>query len=384
MLDKVLERVSRGLEHLDLLGAEDVVQLLHVRRVGEQLLGKQLLEVVGGAVLRQRLEALHDFRVAIRRLRSTLRAWRPELKKTIRKVHLRRLRDLQTATGSGRDAEVALEWLAGQRPELHPAHRRGHDWLADRLQRRHVESMDHVRADVRAAFTDIDDLLVERLSVIKKRLQRRPGGSEPTFGEALAVQAREDVRVLAERLRRVESGEDRELCHAARIAGKRLRYLLEPARPYSRRATSVVKSCKRLQDVLGELNDAHILRAELGEAVEAAAAERARELHRLALDPDGERVRRAARRSERPGLLELTRRVQRRIDGLFERLQKEWLLRGLDDLVDQVEALGGELERAAHPDVELERKYLLRALPVLPSDVRVASISHRCPPSRTK
>ena len=78
-------------------------------------------------------EALHDFRVAIRRLRSTLRAWRPVLGKGLRKRHRRALRALQGATGGGRDAEVALAWLGEQRSTLNATQRRGHDWLVARL-----------------------------------------------------------------------------------------------------------------------------------------------------------------------------------------------------------------------------------------------------------
>ena len=52
--------------------------------------------------------ALHDFRVAIRRLRSTLGTWREALRGTIKKKHRRVLRDVQRATGGGRDAEVAI------------------------------------------------------------------------------------------------------------------------------------------------------------------------------------------------------------------------------------------------------------------------------------
>ena len=309
--------------------------------------------------------ALHDFRVATRRLRSSLRAWRRVLGKSIRKRQRRGLRALQAATGGGRDAEVALAWLGEQRPTLHATHRRGHDWLVERLDERHAEAMGEARGDVHSAFDRLDGELRRRLEVMRVRIESEETAPGPVFAEALAGKAREDVHALAECLHQVHSSEDRALCHASRIAGKRLRYLLEPVQAHAPRAAHIVKCCKQLQDALGELNDAHVLREELGEALAAAAAEHARRLHELARDPDDKPVRRAVRRSERPGLVELTRRTQRRIGSLFERLQKDWLVRGLDDLVEDVEGLATQLLQAGHPGEEIERKYLLSALPEL-------------------
>src|SRR5919205_1701354 len=56
-------------------------------------------------------EALHDFRVAIRRLRSTIRAFRRELDESVGGKARRRLRRLAQATNGGRDAEVQIEWV---------------------------------------------------------------------------------------------------------------------------------------------------------------------------------------------------------------------------------------------------------------------------------
>jgi len=56
-------------------------------------------------------DPLHDFRVSVRRLRSTLRAWKPLLRKRVKKKHTKALADVQTATGGGRDCEVAVEWI---------------------------------------------------------------------------------------------------------------------------------------------------------------------------------------------------------------------------------------------------------------------------------
>ena len=50
-------------------------------------------------------EALHDFRVGLRRLRSTLSSYRVQLQDSITPSMRRRIRDLARATNAGRDTE---------------------------------------------------------------------------------------------------------------------------------------------------------------------------------------------------------------------------------------------------------------------------------------
>ena len=57
-------------------------------------------------------EALHDFRVAVRRLRSTTRAWRAELRKSISKRHRRALRASRPRPG----ADAMPRWRSSGSP----------------------------------------------------------------------------------------------------------------------------------------------------------------------------------------------------------------------------------------------------------------------------
>src|SRR5579859_5621557 len=59
------------------------------------------------------VEALHDFRVALRRFRSFLRGYGALLEDSVTKKHRRALRDLAAETTVARDTEVQLEWLGG-------------------------------------------------------------------------------------------------------------------------------------------------------------------------------------------------------------------------------------------------------------------------------
>jgi len=286
------------------------------------------------------VEALHDFRVAIRRLRSTLRAWRPELAGSVSGKRRRALRGLQQATGEGRDAEVALAWLAQQRDALAPEERAGLEHLAAELERQHRAAMKHARQDVRSRFEKLDGRLTARLAVMRLDERLAPPADMPRFGAALASRARDAVGVLGRRLAAVGSVEDRAAGHAARIAGKRLRYLLEPLR-HEPSVAAIVERCKSLQDLLGDLNDSHVL---------------ADELDKARVDAPTQAL---------PGLEALAARNRAWADELFARLTADWLGGGIATLAAAVDALAAELEAEAKPDVEIERKYLLERLPDL-------------------
>ncbi len=118
--------------------------------------------------------------------------------------------------------------------------------------------------------------------------------------------------------------------HRARIEAKRLRYLLEPAAPALDGAKATVARLKGLQDRLGDLHDLQLLAVEVAQAVAEAESERARRIAHAALegDPEGRRERAEMRRSERPGLLALARRIAARRDLIFADFEPEWLAAG--------------------------------------------------------
>ncbi len=312
-------------------------------------------------------EALHAFRVAIRRLRSTLQLWRPVLRKSVARRHEKALRKLQKSTGRGRDAEVALEWLDGQRGTLAPDELLGLDWLAAELGSDRARAGERAGKELAERFETLERELRHGLARMYLVVELDDDAPPPRFADALAARARSEARRLARRVGSISSVDDREHCHRARIAGKRLRYLVEPARECGGGAR-LVKRLKKIQDVLGDINDAHVLSDELGSALAESASERARLLHELAREnPSGRRLAEEAERSERRGLIELTRRTELRARRLFGVLQRDWLGRGIEELLEAVELFASGLERlaSAEPGVEIERKFLLDAFPEL-------------------
>jgi CHAD domain-containing protein len=282
-------------------------------------------------------EALHDFRVALRRLRTLLRSFQGALGPAVPKKLQRRLRDLARATSTGRDAEVQLAWIRAHRGELGPRLRAGLRWLVARLEDRRARAYSVLRGEEAEQFRQLERRLRRPLSAAL--LSAPPGG--PAFAAAAARWIRELAAALDRELAAAHRASDGETIHAARVAAKRLRYVIEPLGGDLPQAATVVEPLKRLQDLLGELHDVTVLIGELGEAVAEAAAEKARRLHVLALRGE---ARSGATKSKRPapgsaGLLALARLAAGWQERLFNRLVAEWQEGGFAALAQDVAAL---------------------------------------------
>lgn len=297
-----------------------------LRRDAEEavrLIALDLLSQARGAAPRcldpEDAEGLHDFRVSIRRLRSTLSAWKGLLRGVVKKRDRRTLAGFQRRTGAGRDTEVALVWLAEQVDELESVYGPGCAWVERRLRLElRAQSGDENRA-VCSEFTEWAGGFESRVA------DRVPaGGAGPPYSQALS----ERLEWIAHRLEaRVNCiGDDRKRGpHRVRIAGKRLRYLVEPVRAQSDVVISLVERCKRLQDVLGTLNDANVLgdllRGLRDEVQESTA--------------------------EEPGVLELCRLNWLRADSSYRSFRLDWLEDGgMRTLLDEAAALARQLRDA--------------------------------------
>lgn len=294
-------------------------------------------------------ESLHDFRVAIRRLRATLRAWHRPLRPEIGRRDRKALRRVQQATGDGRDAEVMLAWVRDQAGSMPADGHAGHRRLVARLAARKDDAYARARGDVRDRFADVDDGLRARLSKMTRVVDLDHSEDPPRYADALADALAAQVRALDARIRHAVATAHAEELHAARIDAKRLRYLVEPVRGAAG-VDALLKRCKALQDVLGEYQDAAVLEAELAGAAKAD--------------------------DEAAGIEALAALNRARAERLFDEVAQRWVGGGLAALVEAVDAAtaglrgGADEPPAAQPEaeapaesVEIERKYLLSALP---------------------
>ncbi len=278
-------------------------------------------------------EALHDFRVAVRRLRSAQRTFAEELGEAGGKRSRRRWRDLARLTGPGRDAEAQEEWLARAQVAMTPAAaaaaRAMRQSLAARRERERGEIDDAGRRFDRLAARLRDDLAVYTI--------RLDEPAESSFGAVAEERVRALAGQLSERLREIAGAHDESGAHAARIAGKRLRYGLEVAAPGAKRSLARLKS---LQDLLGELHDIHGLMRRVVRRARRQARDRAERLAALVIEQGtaSDEFQRQSRRGGPPcwPLLDALRRRQAEV---FAELQRDWPAGGEECLAPAVEAL---------------------------------------------
>ncbi len=266
-------------------------------------------------------EALHDFRVALRRLRSTLRAYRPWIGALIGGRVEKKLKRCARATNAARDIEVQLAWLDVNARALPDRDRPGVAALRALLQRSATEGVPLER--VLERYRRASERLRDRLP---RRARREPAAGEgERFGDGVATLVIRQLGIVLELAGAIRSARDDANIHRTRIEAKRLRYVLEPFRGNRRGdARAAVRGLRQLQDLLGELHDLDVL---------ADWVRRARR------EADADEV--------RPGLASIERLSATRRRALFAELERSWREDGLPALAREVEGIAGAFRAIA-------------------------------------
>ena len=220
-------------------------------------------------------EALHDFRVALRRLRSVLRAYRAVLGDTVSAKTRRLLARLARETGACRDGEVRLAWLESRRGAIEGVDEAVFSWVEGHLVRAKGGHDRKLQRELKRNFRTLIAWLDRALTHYHVSLA--PGARRPVrrTRDLLAGAVIELTASLREKLAVPTGvGDVREL-HSARIAAKKLRYVLEPVAEggfapvrLARSSRAAVRQLCLLQDELGLVNDSH----EFGEWLRAHVA----------------------------------------------------------------------------------------------------------------
>ena len=248
---------------------------------------------------------------------------------------------------------MALAWLdtvAQAEAPPPPSARPGHRWFRSRLAAVRERSYAEIAERIEEDFGPLAERLRERLSVYRAEVRLDATTAPRRFGEVAAAGLGRLGQRIEKELTAIGSAEDEEHSHRARITAKRIRYLLEPFAAESPEARAAVKRLKQLQELLGELHDAHVLERTLADAAAEAGAERARRLFDLALtEAPLADLAAARRRPLESGLVDLGRRNRARRDELFARLADGWLGEsgGSGGRSEGTAGLARELARAA-------------------------------------
>ena len=287
--------------------------------------------------------ALHDLRVSLRRLRTWLRAMRPVLDDTVRPRTRKRLRKLAHATGRARDLEVLLEWLEKQRGKGKEASEA--TAVEAELKRDWQSAFDAAASEARTALTaEIEKLgkkLDSQLSHYRVDIRVDGRSAEPTMAALCGDLVAHYTARLERRLSAVHGRPDAAVAHDARIAGKRLRYLLEPLVPSLEGARGVVRRLTKLQDALGDLRDAQLAVHTLEERAGAGG------------DPDSTAA-----------LTHLIGAAHADVERAYARVERESLGSHAESLLVEANTVAAYLA-TAHARAEIERKFLLSGLPAI-------------------
>jgi hypothetical protein len=229
----------------------------------------------------------------------------------------RSLRRLGRDTNEGRDAEVRLAWIARERKALPREERKGSRNAVRQLKAMREKGYARARGRVQKDYTRAAERLVKRLEKLE------PAG--PSLAELIPPLIRRQAAELEVRLSAV-SGEDREGAHGARIAGKRLRYLIEPIAKESSETRLLLERLKTLHGLLGKINDLYLVLDTLDEEIATLARAEARRLRKLAHRPSKNGDEPPGPRSEAlVGLESLAALARSQKDVLFAELDRYWL-----------------------------------------------------------
>jgi len=225
----------------------------HVRASLDQRL-RALLTHEPGTRTGEDIEDLHQMRVAVRRMRATLKAARPLLDATWADDLRAELGWLGGALGPVRDLDVLLLRLHREIASLPTAEEAAGAVLLDALEGERTAA----RGAMLRALSD------PRFFALLERLAETVRGPLPAGTDQLALidLVRSEARKLRRAVERAGDAPPDDVLHALRIRGKRLRYTgefvatsLEGA-PEGRAIKRLLSATAAMQEVLGDHQDA--------------------------------------------------------------------------------------------------------------------------------
>lgn len=198
-------------------------------------------------------DALHDFRVAVRRLRTWIRVFKHY--HNVDRKTIKRLGKLTDSTNRLRDLEVCRNWLdaSGSEIVISPDGKQVLEILREKLNKDYEQELaainTHMAADWEKLLVSLDKHLASGIDTDKTE-DRLPN----VAGKKILV----ICKSVDDQLALIHTIEDRGAIHKLRIYFKRLRYLLEPFRFQKPAIKEIIKSLKNIQDLLGDFRDAYV------------------------------------------------------------------------------------------------------------------------------
>ena len=211
-------------------------------------------------------DAVHQLRVAARRMRSALATFSDLIERGVSKLLLEELRWLAGALDAARDLEVTMaqlvELLDAEPPDLNVASAR--DWLEYQLDAEHAAAL----AEGLAALTsdryfrlldDLDAFLVD--PTLTRQAQKK---AARTVGRLINAERKRLKRAVKKFVGLTTQQASNPALHEARKSAKRLRYAAEAAAPlFGKQAVKLVSDAESIQTILGDHQDSVVNREKL-------------------------------------------------------------------------------------------------------------------------
>ncbi|MFP3568013.1 CHAD domain-containing protein [Paraburkholderia sp. SIMBA_030] len=194
-------------------------------------------------------EILHKLRVALRRLRSLWWAYEPLLDKKDAKFQRSEFKSLADAAGKTRNWDVLRDLLAAD-----PSTKHSFAALIQLVDEHRADALSFSRRAI--ANAGVEQILARALAGARHQLDTR--ATSPSLTAFAEERVKLAEKALKKRVERAASQNDvaYAVLHEVRIAGKKLRYLLEffsPVLDGSHQAA--IERLSGVQDELGKLND---------------------------------------------------------------------------------------------------------------------------------
>jgi CHAD domain-containing protein len=203
-------------------------------------------------------EHLHDFRVAVRRSRVLHRIFREEMAGTEFEALILGFKWLGRVTGPTRDLDVHLLELSEQQAAI-PEEVEALLPLDALLRERRQEAWETLVEELDSSnYAEVEVLAAALLDLPESEASARMAVRGPPLGPWALQRVAKAHRRLVKRGRCIDRRSPDEQLHELRIDAKKLRYLLEFFRSLvpAGELGALVKELKRLQDNLGDFNDA--------------------------------------------------------------------------------------------------------------------------------
>jgi len=186
-------------------------------------------------------EAVHDLRVALRRLRSLWKIASDEDDKRAKKLR-RDARDLAQSLGAVRETDVLIERIAGDQAEGRLPKASATKWML-RLTKERQTALANALKQIHG------DQAARWLRAAQKWANQQ--GEGPGLTSNLEQMVRKHAEAVLDNGNPVTDGE----LHELRIVSKRLRYLIEFFEKDLAAPEPMIEALVKVQDVLGECRD---------------------------------------------------------------------------------------------------------------------------------